>query len=247
MNVRGTALDARFLPAGDTALVVEFGDVIDRALSERVLALAQEIRSAAVVGVRATVPTFRSLVVHYDPLTTSGSELADRIRALSSRAAHSAPRRRWWRLPACYAAEYAPDLATVAERTGLHAADVIERHAGTQFHVYMIGFVPGYPYMGDLPAELHLPRRADPRTRVPAGSIAIASSLTAIYPVESPGGWHLIGATPVRLFDPTWERPSLLAPSDAVQFEPIPSEEYQSIGAEIAAGRYTIKSREMET
>jgi inhibitor of KinA len=246
MSVRSTTMDARFLPAGDTALVVEFGDVIDRALSERVLALAEEIRSAALIGVIETVPTFRSLMVHYDPLETSGSELADRIRALGFGTGSSARRRQLWRLPACYAAEWAPDLASVAERTGLRPAEVIERHAGTQFHVYMLGFVPGYPYMGDLPPELHLPRRADPRTRVPAGSIAIASSLTAVYPIETPGGWHLIGATPVRLFDPAWEHPSLLAPGDAVRFEPISSDEYRSIGVEIAAGCYRIESQEIE-
>ncbi|HEX9324295.1 MAG TPA: 5-oxoprolinase subunit PxpB [Xanthobacteraceae bacterium] len=239
-------MDPRFLPAGDTALVVEFGAEIERTLSERVLQLAEQIRSATLAGVIETVPTFRSLLVHYDPLTTSGAQLAAGIRALGRGTGTSTRRRRLWRLPACYAAACAPDLAAVAERTGLHAADVIERHARTRFHVYMIGFVPGYPYMGDLPSELHLPRRADPRTRVPAGSIAIASSLTAVYPIESPGGWHLIGATPVRMFDPSWQNPSLLAPGDAVLFEPVTFDEYQSIHAAIAAGRYTFLSEEID-
>jgi inhibitor of KinA len=239
-------MDARFLPAGDTAMVVEFGDEIDRTLSERVLRLAEQIRGAAIAGVIETVPTFRSLMVHYDPLATSGTRLADDIRALVGGVASRARRRRLWRLPACYAPNCAPDLPAVAERTGMRAADVIERHARTRFHVYMIGFVPGYPYMGDLPPELQLPRRADPRTRVPAGSIAIASSLTAVYPVESPGGWHLIGATPVRLFDSSWEHPSLLAPGDAVRFEPISFDEFQSIGAAVAAGRHASASEEIE-
>jgi len=239
-------MDGRFLPAGDTALVVEFGDEIDRTLSERVLRLSEQIRSAAVAGVTETVPTFRSLMVHYDPLATTGAQLADDIRALVGSAGSRARRRRLWRLLACYAPACAPDLAAIAERTGLRAADVIERHARTRFHVYMIGFVPGYPYMGDLPAELRLARRADPRTRVPAGSIGIASSLTAVYPIESPGGWHLIGATPVRLFDPSWEHPSLLAPGDAVRFEPISLDEYESIRAAVAAGRYTVPSEEIE-
>jgi len=211
-----------------------------------VLRLAKQIRGAAIAGVIETVPTFRSLMVHYDPLATSGTRLADDIRALVGRGASRARRRRLWRLPACYAPNCAPDLAAVAERTGMRVADVIERHARTRFHVYMIGFVPGYPYMGDLPPELRLPRRADPRTRVPAGSIAIASSLTAVYPVESPGGWHLIGATPVRLFDASWEHPSLLAPGDAVRFEPISFDEFQSILAAVAAGRYASASEEIE-
>lgn len=238
-------MDARFLPAGDTALVVEFGDEIDRTLSERALALAGRIRGAALAGVIHTVPTFRSVMVHYDPIATSGAQVAAEIRALMGSAHSSRRQRRLWRLPACYAAPCAPDLDTVAERTGLRGADVVERHAGTRFHVYMIGFVPGYPYMGDLPAELCLPRRADPRTRVPAGSIGIASSLTAIYPIESPGGWHLIGATPVRLFDPAWEQPALLAPGDAVRFEPISLDEYESIRESVAAGRYTGPSAEI--
>jgi inhibitor of KinA len=240
-------MEARFVPAGDTALVVEFGDEIDRAMSERVLRLAEQVRNAAIAGVIETVPTFRSLMVHYDPLVTSGVRLAGDIRALARSVGSAARRRRLWRLPACYALECAPDLAAVAEGTGLRAADVVERHAGTQFHVYMIGFLPGYPYMGDLPPELRLPRRPDPRTRVPAGSIAIASSLTAVYPVESPGGWHLIGATPVRLFDPSWERPSLLAPGDALRFEPISFEQYQSIHQAVASGDYTSPSEEIET
>jgi inhibitor of KinA len=239
-------MDARFLPAGDTALVIEFGDEIDRTLSERVLRLSEQIRSAAIAGVIETVPTFRSLMVHYDPLATSATRLAVDIRALVGSVASRARRRRLWRLPACYAPNCAPDLPAVAKRTGLRAADVIERHARTRFHVYMIGFVPGYPYMGDLPPELRLPRRADPRTRVPAGSIAIASSLTAVYPVESPGGWHLIGATPVRLFDPSREHPSLLAPGDAVRFEPISFDEYQSIRAAVAAGHHASSSEEIE-
>ena len=239
-------MDARFLPAGDTALVVEFGDAIDPALSERVLALAGRIRGAALSGVIDTVPTFRSLMVHYDPTATSGAQVAADIRALIDGAHSSRGQRRLWRLPACYAAPCAPDLEKVAQRTGLRSADVVERHADTRFHVYMIGFVPGYPYMGDLPAELCLPRRADPRTRVPAGSIAIASCLTAVYPIESPGGWHLIGATPVCLFDTSSERPSLLAPGDAVRFEPISFDEHEAIRAAVAAGRYACASEEIE-
>ena len=238
-------MDARFLPAGDTALVVELGDVVDSVLSEHVLQLSDRIRGAALPGVIETVPTFRSLIVHYDPLVTCGARLVDDIRKVVGTAKPSPQRRRLWQLPACYAPTYAPDLADVAGRTGLRAADVVERHAQTEFHVYMIGFLPGYPYLGDLPTELHLPRRADPRTRVPAGSVAIAGAMTAVYPIESPGGWHLIGATPVRLFDPRWERPSLLAPGDAVRFEPITPEQYEAIRADVAANLYTAPSAEM--
>src|SRR5262249_54804800 len=167
-------IEPQFLPAGDTALLVEFGGEIDRSMSERVLRLADQVRRAAINGVIETVPTFPSLMVHHDPLATSGARLAGDIRALLGSTGTAARRRRLWRLPACYAESCAPDLAWVAERTGLRTADIIECHVGTRFHVYMLGFLPGYPYMGDLPPELHLSRRTDPRTRVPAGSIGIA-------------------------------------------------------------------------
>jgi KipI family sensor histidine kinase inhibitor len=124
---------------------------------------------------------------------------------------------------------------------------VVRLHSGTSFHVYMIGFVPGYPYMGDLPPSLVLPRRPDPRIRVPAGSIAIASSMTAIYPLESPGGWHLIGTTPIRLFDARWPRPALLCPGDSVCFEPVSAREFEVIRKESEAGTYQVPHEEMRT
>jgi KipI family sensor histidine kinase inhibitor len=238
--------DVRFLPAGDTALVVEFGDRIDQALSERVLLLSARLRAAPPVGLVETVPTFRSLMVHYDPRETDGATLLAAVKDAVQQAGNMTWRRRRWRFPACYEPDCAPDLAWVAEQTGLTGAEVVRRHAATQFRVYMIGFTPGFPYMGGLPPELNLPRRTDPRIRVPAGSIAIASGMTAIYPVESPGGWHLIGSTPVRLFDPQWEQPSLLAPGDAVRFEPVGRAEYEDIRTAVADNRYVPVSEEID-
>jgi KipI family sensor histidine kinase inhibitor len=233
-------MDVRFLPAGDSALVVEFGDRIDRALSERVLALSRRIRAAAVDGIVETVPTFRSLLVHYDSLRTNGARLVAALQCLLGADERTVERRRRWRVPACYARDCAPDLDEVASRCGLTTCEVVARHAATQFYVYMIGFTPGYPYMGDLPSELHLPRRVDPRVRVPSGSVAIASALTTIYPLESPGGWHLIGATPIRLFDPGAPEPSLFAAGDLVRFEPIDVSEYEAIRAAVARNAYTV-------
>jgi KipI family sensor histidine kinase inhibitor len=238
--------DARFLAAGDTALVVEFGDRIDQALSERVLRLSARLRAAPPVGLVETVPTFRSLMVHYDPGETDGATLLAAIKDALGQVGKMAWRCRRWRLPACYEPDCAPDLVWVAEQTGLAGEEVVRRHAATQFRVYMIGFTPGFPYMGGLPPELNLPRRTDPRVRVPAGSIAIAASMTAIYPVESPGGWHLIGSTPVRLFDPHCEQPSLLAPGDAVRFEPVGRAEYEDVRAAVADHRYVPPSEEID-
>jgi inhibitor of KinA len=239
-------MDVRFLSAGDTALVVEFGDTIDRARSDRVLRLAATVRAAQLPGVVETVPTYRSLMVHYDPLATDSVSLVERLGQMLDDGKADARQVKLWRIPACYDACHAPDLADVAERTGLGTDEVVRLHSGTRFHVYMVGFVPGYPYMGDLPEALMLPRRPDPRIRVPPGSIAIASAMTAIYPLESPGGWHLIGTTPIRLFNPQWQRPVLLSPGDAVSFEPVSAAEFDVIRADSDAGNYQVPYETIE-
>lgn len=237
-------MEVRFLDAGDCAVTVEFGDTIERALSERVLRLGARVREQLPPGVIEAVPTFRSLMVHYDPLATDRASVVAHLETLLDDGAAVQASATLWRIPACYEGDYAPDLDDVAARTGLTPRDVARLHADTLFHVYMIGFVPGYPYMGDLPAQLVLPRRADPRVRVPPGSIAIASTMTAIYPLESPGGWHLIGTTPVRLFDAASASPSLLRPGDKVRFEPVPAAQFAEIGAAVSAGAYVVPHEE---
>ena len=230
----------RFLSAGDRALVVEFGDRIDRALSNEVLRLDASVRSSRLPGLVETVPTFRSLMVHYDPVATTFADLERAITSLLDRQPGPRAAATLWRLPVCYENSFAPDLGEVATRTGLAPSEVVARHSGTSYHVYMLGFLPGFPYLGDLPHRLALPRRADPRLRVPAGSVSIATTLTAIYPYESPGGWHLIGATPIRLFDPERPRPALLAPGDIVQFEPISSASFAAIRKAVDCSDYSI-------
>ena len=222
-------MKVRFLSAGDRALVVEFGDRVDRVLSGDVLRLNAAIRSEPLTGVVETVPTFRSLMVYFNPLVTSRAELERAVQGLLHRERNARIAVTQWRIPVCYEDEFAPDLVEVARLSGLPPGEVAELHSGTRYHVYMLGFLPGFPYMGDLPPELALPRRADPRLRVPAGSISIATTLTAIYPYESPGGWHLIGATPIRLFDIERPNPALLAPGDAVIFEPIDRARYEEV------------------
>jgi inhibitor of KinA len=222
-------MKVRFQSAGDRALIVEFGDRVDRGLSEKVLRLDAAIRSIPPAGIVETVPTFRSLAVYFDPLQTTRAELRHAITALLDLGDTRRREARLWRVPVCYEGDFAPDLAEVARLTGLTTGEVVALHSGTRFHVYMLGFLPGFPYMGDLPPRLALPRRADPRVRVPAGSISIATSLTAIYPYESPGGWHLIGATPIRMFDPKRPEPALFAPGDAVSFYSIDASEFAAI------------------
>ncbi|HVH73470.1 MAG TPA: 5-oxoprolinase subunit PxpB [Stellaceae bacterium] len=230
----------RFLSAGDRALVVEFGDRVDPELSDKVLRLDARLRAAPLPGVVETVPTFRSLTLYYDPLVTGRRDLEPAVRGLLGRRGGGRRGARLWHIPICYEAPFAPDLAEVARLTGLAPAEVAERHSAPQYRVYMIGFLPGFPYLGDLPAELALQRRADPRVKVPAGSVAIATNLSAIYPYESPGGWHLIGATPVRLFAPERAPPALLAAGDGVRFAPVDAARFGAIRSAAAAGDYPV-------
>jgi KipI family sensor histidine kinase inhibitor len=231
----------RLLPCGDTALTVEFGDRVDRRVSALVLALAERLRAAAIAGVIETVPTFRSLTIHYDPLALSQAGLKARLAPLLPGLRAAEGRGRRWRIPVCYHHSVAPDLAEVAERTKSSVAQVIAAHSGVTYHVYMMGFLPGHPYMGDLPSVLELPRRENPRTAVPAGSVSIATTLTAIYPLESPGGWHLIGRTPAPVWDKRLDRPAILAAGDEVRFEPISLADLATLTARAALGEWHME------
>jgi len=234
-------MTARLLDAGDGAVTIEFGDQITSQLVGRVAALDKLLQAARergeLAGVVETMPTFRSLTVLYDPLQTSRAALDPVLTALASQSeAAPAANGRRWRLPVCYGGEFGADLADVASATGLSPDAVVQLHADTELSVYMIGFMPGFPFMGDLPSALDMPRRREPRLRVPAGSVAITGSLTAIYPWQSPGGWQLIGRCPVPLFDAAAATPSLLAPGDTVRFEAITAQRLAELEAAITAG-----------
>ena len=226
----------KFLPGGDTALVVEFGDRVDRTLSGHVVALAQKLQDLAVPGIVEMVPTFRSLMVHYDPVRLPQAELKARIAPLIDGVAAGEQIGRHWRMPVCYDESLGLDLADVAARTGLGVPEVIERHSAAIHHVYMMGFLPGLPYLGGLPKEFDLPRRENPRLKVPRGAVAVAMAMTVIYPLESPGGWHLLGRTPVPLWDLRRDPPTILAAGDKVTFAPVSLGEYEALLAKAAAG-----------
>lgn len=237
-------MSARLLDAGDGAVTIEFGDRIAPELVARVRALDQVVEAARsrgeLPGVVETMPTFRSLTVLYDPLQTTRALLDPALSVLLRQAEQVPPTAgRRWRLPVCYGGEFGADLAEVASATGLSPDEVVRLHAGCEVSVCMIGFMPGFPFMGDLPAALDMPRRREPRLRVPAGSVAITGSLTAIYPWQSPGGWQLIGRCPVPLFDAAAPTPSLLAPGDRVRFEAVTPQRLADLEAAIAAGALT--------
>jgi inhibitor of KinA len=230
----------KILPAGDTALTIEFGQHATRELSAQVLALDRALNVHALPGIIETVPTMRSLTVYYDPLLTSHAVLAEAILPLTGKTDTTAAAGRCWTLPVCYDPTVAPDLADVATATGLTTAEVIRLHTSVTYRVYMLGFLPGQAYLGDLPPALHLPRRQTPRTAVPAGSVAIATSMASVYPLESPGGWHLIGRCPVRLFDPAAASPVLLAPSDEVRFRAIDARKLAELTEAVNAGTWQL-------
>ncbi|MBK5957996.1 allophanate hydrolase [Rhodoplanes elegans] len=232
--------EPRILASGDTALVVEFGREVDRRVSALVLALTRRLEDAPIAGVVELVPTFRSLMVHYDPLLIAPADLSARLAAMAAGLDAIERPGRLWRLPACYDPAVSPDLADVAAATGLTAAEIAALHSAETYHVYMLGYLPGFPYMGDTPPALRLPRRTDPRVKVPAGSIAIATAMTAVYGIESPGGWNLIGRTPALMWDLRRDPPALLAAGDKVRFEPIGLAEYERLAAQAADGALVL-------
>lgn len=206
-------------PLGESALTVFFGDRVDPAVHARVVATAASLTGAPPVGVTELVPAYATLSVWFDPSIREFDDLAAELsaRASSLPATERVAPGRAWVIPVHYDG---PDLAEVAERTGLSQADVVTLHSGRAYEVYMLGFVPGFAYLAELDPRLVLPRRPAPRQRVPAGSVAIAGAQTAVYPLETPGGWHLIGRTTFPLFDPSRDPAALLRVGDSVRFEP---------------------------
>lgn len=219
----------RIVSAGDAALVVEFDACIDPAINARAIALAEAIESAAVEGVRDVVPTYRSVAVYFDPLRTDYDALVKRVgrEALAPQTAPAAARASI-RIPVCYGGTFGPDLANVAAFAGVSEQEVARMHGTGTYRVFMLGFVPGFAYMGVVDSRIAMPRHTTPRVRVPPGSVAIAGVQTGIYPAETPGGWQLIGRTPVKPFDPQRAEPFLLQAGDAVQFYAISRGEFDA-------------------
>ncbi len=235
---------ALLLPLGDSAWTVEFGDSIDPALHARVMGLNSALQAARdrgeLAGIVDLVPTFRSLTVYYDPLTIDGEQLGARLLQLAETAGSAASDGRRWLLPVCCDADLAPDLERLAEAKRMAPETVIALLAATTFRVYMIGFMPGFPYMGGLPPALAMPRLASPRKAVPARSLAVTGEMCAVYPWESPGGWNLLGRTPVALFDAADNAaPALLESGDRVRWQVVERAEYEHLEQELASGRLT--------
>ena len=235
----------RILPVGDAAVLVEFGDSIEPEVNDRVYSFAASVTAAEIEGVKELVPTYRSLLVQYDLHQSTYEDVAARLGELSKVAvgpADTADRESVFvHIPVAYGGEYGSDLEDVAEHNGLSSQEVIDIHSGTGYRVFMLGFAPGFPYLGGMDERIACPRLQTPRVRVPAGSVGIAESQTGVYPNDSPGGWRIIGRTPVKLFDPGAEPPAAILPGSKVVFDPVSESEYESIAGEVEAGNYKIK------
>jgi inhibitor of KinA len=223
-------------PLGDSAVVATLGANIDEGTLEAVLDFADALANAGREGITDVVPAYATVTVFYDPArfaAAPGDPFEAVCRFIESCVGRptNAPFRTQSKLveiPVCYASTFGPDLEAVAKHSQLSAAEVVAIHAGTDYLVHAIGFTPGFPYLGGLPGTLRTPRRDTPRGHVPAGSVAIGGSQTGIYPVDSPGGWHIIGRTPLHLFVPERTPAALLRPGDRVRFKPIWATEFSS-------------------
>lgn len=236
--------EVKILTAGEQGIVVEFGNVICAEINAKVHKTAQRVEQELSEWVREVVPTYRSVLVYFDPLQVKRQVLVDKIREILSVVEDDSSvnhEKTVLHVPVCYEGEFAPDLAFVAEHNGLSSAEVVAIHTSVPYLIYMLGFTPGFPYLGGMSERIAAPRLSQPRTVIPAGSVGIAGSQTGLYPVESPGGWRLIGRTPIKPFDPAAKQPFLLKAGMYLQFTAISAAEYAAIAAQVADGTYEVR------
>lgn len=232
----------RFLPAGDKALVIEFGNCIAPELSQIVRRALFAIKKAEIPGLVEAVPTYRSILVYYEPLEIDSKSLKENLRMLAQNARDIAvPQPLVTEIPTVYGGAYGPDMEQVAGHNGITPEEVVQLHTGTAYLIYMLGSFPGFAYLGGISPKIATPRLKTPRLKVPAGSVAIGGIQTGIYPTESPGGWNLIGRTPLRLFEPDKEPPVLLKAGDYVMFTAITPGEFNRLQQEVTQGSYEVK------
>lgn len=239
------------LPCGDCALVIQLGETVDAAVNARVTALADALEVAAadgsVAGVQDIVPTYRSILVRYDPVQIRGGALGDWLLELAVGPLSTSGQGRYWRVPCLYGGEVGLDLDELAEMKGLCPEEIIALHSGTDYRVHMIGFAPGFAYLGGQPEILHTPRLPKPRQNIPRGAVGIGGQQGNINSVTGPSGWRFLGWTPVRSFDPDRDEPFLFRSGDHIRFYPISAEEAQDLDARSAAGEIVIAPEAMPT
>ncbi len=235
--------NVRFLLTGDTSLTVEFGNEISEAINHDIRAYKIALEKAGLPGIVELVPTYRSLMVHYDPAVLPYQELRERLeKLLDDMGEIEIPPSPVLEIPVLYGGEMGPDLPFVAEHAGLSEEEVIRIHSSTEYLIYMLGFTPGFTYLGGMSEKIATPRLKQPRVKIPAGSVGIAGTQTGVYPIDSPGGWQLIGRTPVKMYDPDRETPILPEAGQYIKFYPVTQDEYDAILKEVEAGTYVLKT-----
>lgn len=234
--------EIRILPAGDLSLIVEFGNEISKACNGRVIQLDEWFRTKQIAGVIETIPAFCSLLIYYDPLKISYKKLCRYIKGFVGKAKEiEEKQKRIIEIPVCYGGKYGEDLKDLAGFVGMNESQVVEIHSSIDYLIYMLGFLPGFPYLGGLDKRLEIPRLSNPRTSIPAGSVGIGGKQTGIYPIDSPGGWRLIGKTPLKLYDSKRENMLLYQAGDYIRFKPIDEDEFIHIAELVENEDYKCK------
>ena len=230
----------KFLSSGDSCLIVEFSDRIEMNANTKLQSLRRRLAEIHVTGIRELVPTYRSLSIHYNPIKLPREKLEVIVNGVTADFAEkSPPEKRVLVMPVAYGGEFGPDMANVAEHTGLGESEIVKRHTDRDYYCYMLGFTPGFSYLGGLDESLATPRLKTPRTLIPAGSVGIAGNQTGAYSIDSPGGWQLIGRTPLRLFDPrSGDHPTLIDAGEWIRFRGITKDEFEAIKRGVDDGTY---------
>ena len=237
----------KILTAGDASLLVEFGKEINPEINRKIAATVQLMREQHIEGVVDVIPSFCALLINYDPRVIGYEEIKGRIKDLLRVEIKAGDeKKKIFEIPVCYGGKFGPDIATIAEHAGLTEAEVIEIHSSRDYLIYMLGFLPGFCYLGGLDERIFTPRLASPRLKIDAGSVGIGGSQTGIYPLDSPGGWQLMGKTPVKTYDPDREVPILVEAGDYIRFVPIDEEEFYRIKELVDRNEYQVVIHEGE-
>ena len=229
----------KILPEGDSAILIEFPKTISPEINGKITSLAHLIKEQHIEGVMDMIPAFCSLLIHYDPRVISYGKLLNRVnKIMKLNLDMKSKTKKVYEIPVCYGGEYGPDLEFVAKNAGLSIEEVIKIHSSKDYLIYMLGFLPGFSYLGGLDERIHTPRLANPRIKISAGSVGIGGAQTGIYPLESPGGWQLIGKTPVKTYDSDRKVPVLFEAGDYIRFVPISEAEFEKIEKEVEENKY---------
>ena len=225
-----------FHPLGDSAILLKFDQKIDPDINQKVVSVVNSLTSNPIKGVTGWIPAYCSLMVSYDPMVIHYDQLESQLEEMSSAPSGPAKAPREFNIPVCYGGEFGVDLEEVSKETSLSIKEIIDIHTSTQFRVYMLGFIPGFVYMGSIPPELNCSRKTTPRLKVPSRSVGLAGQQTGIYPTEAPGGWRIIGRTPVNIIDLSQTNPFLFEAGDSIRFNSIDQDQYKRMRADAKKG-----------